>query len=201
MSRRRSAALVAAVMVGALALTAAVSSQAVGRQFTVNSGPTVTAYLSLEGIEGEATAAGHESWIEVVAFDWGVHNEIAPIGTQMINRGLRADFQDMVITKHIDKASPLLALTCADGGTIGEAELVFYTDGSDDQPTGIVRLAGLQIRSVASESGSSASGPTEVVSLTFARVEWINYQYDDRGRSSETRAGWDVAGNSSTGEE
>lgn len=196
MSRRRSAAFLAAVTVGALAVTAAVSSQTVGRQFTVTSGPTVKAYLSLEGIEGEATAAGHENWIEVVAFDWGVYMEIAPIGTQMINRGLRADFQDLVITKPIDKASPLLAVTCADGGSIGEAELVFYSDGSDDQPTGIVRLAGLQIRSVASESGSSSSGPTEVVSLTFARVEWIKYQYDDRGLPTETRAGWDVAANS-----
>ena len=195
MSRRRSAALLAAVMVGALVVTAAVSPQTVGRQFTVTSGPTVKAYLSLEGIEGEATAAGHENWIEVVAFNWGVHNEIAPLGTQMISRGGRADFQDLVITKHIDKASPLLAVTCAAGGSIGEAELVFYSDGSDDQPTGIVRLAGLQIRSVASESGSSSSGPTEVLSLTFAGVEWINYQYGDRGRS-ETRAGWDVAGNS-----
>jgi type VI secretion system secreted protein Hcp len=166
----------------------------VGRQFTT-SGPSVKAYLSLEGIEGEATAAGHENWIEVVAFGWGVHNEIAPVGTQMIARDGRVEFQDLVITKHIDKASPLLAVTCADGGSIGEAELVFYSGGSDDQPTGIVRLSGLQVRSVASTSGSS-SGPTEVLSLTFSRVEWVYYEYDDRGRSGETRAGWDVASNS-----
>ena len=196
MSRRRSAAVVVTTLVGALAFAAEASPQAMGRQLTVTRGPTVTAYLNLDGIEGEATVAGHEDWIEVVGFGWGVQKEIAPVGTQMVGRAGRADFHDLVITKHLDGASPLLALACAEGGTIGEAELVFYADGSADQPTGSVHLEGLQVRSVVSESGSPNSGPTEVVSLTYARIEWIMYQYDARGGAGEIRAGWDVAGNS-----
>jgi type VI secretion system secreted protein Hcp len=192
MSKRRSATILAAVTAGVLAVSAAVAYQVTDRQLVLPGTATVRAYLRLEGIEGEATARGHENWIEVLDFDWGVFNDIPTAGTQIV-AGSRVDFQDLVVRKRIDKASPSLAVLCAAGGAIGEGELVFYV-GSNENPTGIVSLTQLRVRSVASASGSS-SGSSEVLSLTFSTVEWTYYWYDDRGRSGETRAGWDVREN------
>ncbi|UCC73713.1 MAG: type VI secretion system tube protein Hcp [Gemmatimonadota bacterium] len=195
MSRRRSVAFLTTTLIGVLAVTAAISTQVADRQLVLSTGPTVRAYLILEGIAGEATTSGHENWIEVLSFSWGFSNPGPPPGTPMV-AGSRANFQDLVITKPIDKSSPLLALACADGSAIRDGELAFYASGSAEEPTGIVRLANVRVSSVTSESGSSGSGLTETIGLTFGRVEWIVYEYGERGRTGETRTGWDVGANS-----
>jgi type VI secretion system secreted protein Hcp len=108
--------------------------------------------------------------------------------------GNRPQFQDLVISKPLDRASPILALAAAEGRMIQEAELVFYAQASDDEPTGTIRLSRVRVRSVESGTGSSA-GLTETVSLAFSRVQWTYYHTDERGGRADIVAGWDVAEN------
>ena len=194
MSSKRSATLLAAVAIGVLAVTAAVSSRATARQRVLQTGPTVKAYLTLAEIEGGVTERDHANSIEVLDFHWGVVNAVARAGAQMV-AGNRPEFQDLVITKALDKASPILALAAAEGRTIAEAELVFYAQASDEEPTGTVRLTRVRIRSVESGTSSSAPGLTETVSLAFTRVEWTYNATDERGGTARIVAGWDVAEN------
>jgi type VI secretion system secreted protein Hcp len=193
MSSKRSATLLAAVMIGVLAVTAAVSSRVTDTQRVLQTGPTVKAYLTMAEIEGGVTERDHANSIEVLDFNWGVLNAVPRAGAQMV-AGNRPEFQDLVITKPLDKASPILALAAAEGRTIQEAELVFYAQASDDEPTGTVRLTRVRIRSVESGTGSSA-GLMETVSLAFSRVEWTYNATDERGGTARIVAGWDVAEN------
>jgi type VI secretion system secreted protein Hcp len=180
-------------MIGVLAVTAAVSSRVADGQRVIQMGPTVKAYLTLAEIEGGVTERDHASSIEVLDFSWGVANAVPLAGAQVL-AGVRPEFQDLVITKPLDKSSPILAQAAAEGRMIQEAELVFYAQASDDQPTGTIRLTRVRIRSVESGTGSAA-GLTEIVGLAFSRVEWTYYHTDERGGRAEIVAGWDVAEN------
>jgi type VI secretion system secreted protein Hcp len=193
MSSKKSAALLAAVVIGVLAVTAAVSSRVADRQRVLEMGPTVKAYLTLAEIEGGVTERDHANSIEVLDFNWGVLNAVPRAGAQMV-AGNRPEFQDLVITKPLDKATPILALAAAEGRMIQEAELVFYAQASDDEPTGTIRLTRVRIRSVESGTGSAA-GLTETVGLAFSRVEWTYNHTDERGGTTRIVTGWDVAEN------
>jgi type VI secretion system secreted protein Hcp len=194
MSSKRPATLLAVVVIGVLAATAAVSSRAADQQLVVQTGPTVKAYLTLAGIEGGVTEREHANSIQVLDFNWGIFNAVPRPGAQIV-AGVRPEFQDLVISKPLDKSSPILALAAAEGRTIEEAELVFYARASDEEPTGIVRLTRVRIRSVESGTSSSAPGLTETLSLAFSRVEWTYYHTDERGGRASIVAGWDVAEN------
>ncbi len=190
---KRSATLLAGVVIGVLAVSAAVSSRSAEQQLVLQRGSTVKAYLTLAEIEGEVTERAHANSIEVLDFNWGVANAVPLAGTQIL-AGARPEFQDLVITKPLDKSSPILALAAAEGRMIQEAELVFYAQASDDQPTGTIRLARVRVRFVESGTGSAA-GLTETVSLAFSRVQWTYYHTDERGGRADIVAGWDVAEN------
>ncbi|MGD2216507.1 MAG: type VI secretion system tube protein Hcp [Gemmatimonadales bacterium] len=193
MSSKRPATLLAVIVMGVLAVTAAVHSPAGDQQLMVQTGPTVKAYLTLAEIEGAVTERAHANSIEVLDFNWGIFNAVPRPGAQIV-AGVRPEFQDLVITKPLDKSSPILALAAAEGRTVQEAELVFYARASDEEPTGSVRLTRVRIRSVESGTGSSA-GLTETVSLAFSRVQWTYFHTDERGGRASIVAGWDVAEN------
>jgi len=189
--------LAAALIVGALTLTAATS---VNRTSSGDTSPaaspaaTANAFLRIEGIEGGATRAGHENWIEVVSFNYGVASTAGAVTAGGARTAGRAQFQDVTVTKPIDKSSPLLAVACAEGRHYPEAELVFYAPGSTS-PIGSVRLSDVMMTSAM--TGSESSGPVmEEVRLSFGRIVWNYNDIDPRGRSRGTvSAGWDLLAN------
>ena len=86
------------------------------------------AFIKIEGIPGESTDDAHADWIEVLSYSCGVSQPAS--GSASSGGGAsaeRADFQDFSIVKALDKASPKLALACADGTHIGEQK---RADGS-----------------------------------------------------------------------
>lgn len=195
--RRPVTLLAAALVVGALTLTAATS---VDRTDSGDTSPVASpaaaanAFLRIEGIEGGATRAGHEGWIDVLNFNWGLSTSAGAVTAGGARTTGRAQFQDVAVTKPIDKSSPLLAVACAEGRHYPEAELVFYAVGSTS-PVGSVRLTDVMITTAM--TGSEASGAVmEEVRLGFARIVWNYNDIDPRGRSRGTvSAGWDLLAN------
>jgi type VI secretion system secreted protein Hcp len=187
--------IVLAVVVGALALTAAVTPRGTDDRAEPDApaGAAVTGYLRIEGFQGGVTATGYEGWMEVAGFEFGVTNSgAATVGARTAGR---ADFGPLTVAKPIDKATPLLAQACASGRHYPEAELVFFI-GSSTTPSGSIKLSDVVIS--ASHSGSSEAGPArETLSLYFGKVEWSYLDIDPRtGRPrGEVKAGWDVAAN------
>jgi len=69
-------------------------------------------YLKIGDIKGSSTAQGHENWIEIYAFSWGV-----------VNSGGRPSFSDLSWSQAIDSSAVALFMGVASGNTISHATL------------------------------------------------------------------------------
>lgn len=69
------------------------------------------AYLKFDGVDGESTDKDHKQWIEVMSVSQGITSRDAASGLPTGKR----QHKPITITKPIDKSSPLLAKSLADG--------------------------------------------------------------------------------------
>jgi len=189
------AGLALSVLAGTLVLTAAVGPRAVdlGDAPEAPAAAAVVGYLRIDGVQGGATARGYEGWIEVTGLEWGLSN---PSATEIAGRTMgQADFNPVIITKPLDKATPLLAQACAAARHYREVQLVFFTPGATT-PSGSVNLNDVTIIETV-VSGGQAAALDETLALGFSRIEWTFLDIDPAtGRPrGEVKAGWDVAAN------
>ncbi|MFD1951487.1 Hcp family type VI secretion system effector [Sphingomonas arantia] len=82
----------------------------------------VEMFLKLAGCDGESEATGYEGQIELLGWNWGVTNMASSVMGTGTGAG-KASFQDLSITKYVDKATATLLLNCAGGGHFTTAVL------------------------------------------------------------------------------
>ena len=74
------------------------------------------AFLKLTVFDGESTDDKHKDWIEVLSYGLGIQQPTSATASSSGGATAeRANFQDFTIVKALDKASPKLALACANG--------------------------------------------------------------------------------------
>ncbi len=71
---------------------------------------SVTAFLKLEGVDGESTDANHTGWIDILSFDWGLNRTTTRGGAFGY-----PNIRDFCFKSIVSKASPKLFLACANG--------------------------------------------------------------------------------------
>lgn len=151
-------------------------------------------YLKIEGVEGESTAKGHEKWIEVDSFQWGVSRTIS-IGTGGPLVSLPS-FSEIVFTKPTDKTTPFFFLEAVQGKAKGG--VIDFTEAS---PTGGPERTYFQITlsDVLVSGFSQSSGgdrPVESISLNFGKISMTNTVYNPDGtKGGSTGVGYDVGQN------
>ncbi len=129
-------------------------------------------YLKLDGIDGEATAKGHEKWIEVLSFSWGVSNQGSLASGGGGGAG-KASFQDLHFVQNTQASSPLLLKACATGQHIKEAGLTFIKgDSSRSFEYLTIKLEDVLVSSYQAGGAEGANGdvPSEEVSLNFSQI-------------------------------
>ena len=73
-------------------------------------------YMKYGAIEGDATAAGHEGWIELNSFQWGVGRGISsPTGKSANRESTAPSIAEVSVSKVSDFASPLLLIEALKG--------------------------------------------------------------------------------------
>ncbi len=158
------------------------------------------AFLKIDGVPGESTDDKHKDWIEVLSFSWGVSQRAS--GSASTGGGAtaeRADFQDFSIVKALDKASPKIALACADGTHIKEVIIELCRAGGDKVKYMEYKMSNAIISSV--RPGGSAQGgetlPLEEVSFNYGKIEWTYTQQKraDGSGGGQVAAGWDLEAN------
>lgn len=138
-------------------------------------------FLSLSGIPGESQAIRHEGWIIVNSFTEGVDRSPTNSGPT---------FSTLNIAKQIDKASPLLALACANGKHIKTGVLDVVR--SDISQVRFLRLKLADVTVTAFQQSGGGQLPEEWVSLDFATVEWTYTTIDAAGRPlADISCSWD----------
>jgi type VI secretion system secreted protein Hcp len=157
------------------------------------------AFLKIDGISGESTDAKHTDQIEVLSYGQGI--EQPQSGTASSHGSLsaeRANFHPFVVVKGLDKASPKLALGCADGTHYTTATLEICRAGGDKQPYMEYKMTDVMVSSI--ESGGNSQGeqiPTERITLSYGKIEWKYTMTKVAGGqgSGNVAAGWDLKTN------
>jgi type VI secretion system secreted protein Hcp len=157
----------------------------------------VDMFLELEGVKGETLDKVYKgkNAIDVLSWTWGVSNT----GTFHHGSGGgagKANFQDIAITKFVDKGTADLMMFCANGKHIPKGTLTCRKAG--DNPLEYLKITMQQILVSSYATGSSAGDErtTETVSLNFAKVK-VEYfmQNATGGKETGGEMAWDIAGN------
>jgi type VI secretion system secreted protein Hcp len=149
------------------------------------------AFVKIEDIEGESTDNKHQGWIEVLSYSTGVNQKASSTASSAGGAGAqRADFAPFTFVKLLDKASPGLALACADGTHVGTITVEVCRAGTEKIKFMEYKLTDCIISGVTT-SGTGGELPGERVSIAFGKIQWA---YTRQKRQSGSAAGNVAAG-------
>jgi type VI secretion system secreted protein Hcp len=151
-------------------------------------------FLKIDGIAGESQDPRHQGEIELESFSWSETFLKSPAaGTRGVGK---VHFQDMNITKLVDKASPLLMLAAASGQHFPSAVLTAQRPGTDPLEYLTITLSDLMVGSYQMEAAAGQPVPADQVSLSFSRIEVVYHpQRPDGTLGAPVSAGWDITAN------
>ncbi|MCC5810506.1 MAG: type VI secretion system tube protein Hcp [Ectothiorhodospiraceae bacterium] len=141
----------------------------------------VDMFLKLDGIEGESSDHAHEGEIDVLSWSWGASNA----GTMHVARGGgggKANFQDITITKHVDKASPALWQAVSKGAHLASGKLTVRKAGGDEPVEYLVlELEKILISSTSTGGSGEEDRLTEKVTLNFEQFKMVYTPQENDG--------------------
>jgi type VI secretion system secreted protein Hcp len=156
----------------------------------------VDMFLNIEGeIAGESQDKTHKDEIDVLAWSWGMSQS----GSFHMGSGGgagKANFQDISVTKWIDKSSPILMQYCANGDHFSEAKLTVRKAGKDPLEYLTILMKKVLITSVSTGGSGGEDKLTENVTLNFAQVKVVyKEQKEDGSEGAAPEFPWDIAAN------
>jgi len=155
----------------------------------------VDMFLKLEGIDGESVDKSHGKEIDLLAWSWGMSQS----GTFHAGAGGgagKANFQDISVTKWVDKASATLMAKIATGEHIPKARLTVRKAGKTPLEYVIIEMEKVMITSYSTGGSGGEDRLTENITLNFAKVK-VKYvpQKEDGSGDAEVEFGFDIAAN------
>jgi type VI secretion system secreted protein Hcp len=164
-------------------------------------------FLNVDGVPGESTDSKHQGWIEILSFS---HGATQPSSATASSAGggttERVTFDDLTVTKHIDKASAKLHELCASGKHIATVTMQLCRAGGDKLQYMEVKMEQVIISSVKA-AGTATNGspapntpdnlPSESISFNFGKVKWTYTQQKrpDGSGGGNVTGGWDLTTN------
>ena len=156
----------------------------------------VDMFLNIEGeIEGEAQDAKHKNEIDILAWSWGMSQS----GSFHMGGGGgsgKANFQDLSVTKWVDKASAILQVYCANGDHFPSAVLTVRKAGKKPLEYIKITMTDLLVTSVSTGGSGGEDRLTENVTFNFRAVkyEYVPQKQDGSGDAAKTFE-WNIAEN------
>ena len=150
------------------------------------------------GIDGESTDDAHADWIEVSSYNHGVSQPVSDASFTGGMTGGRADFQDISISKVLDKASPLLNIACCKGTHIPEItfEICLATGDKHVFMRYVFTDSVITSISAGAASGGMESRPSETVTIAYSKIKWEYTPIDATGApGSPDDKTWNLATN------
>jgi type VI secretion system secreted protein Hcp len=135
--------------------------------------------------------------IDVLAWSWGASNSGSFHAGGGGGAG-KANFQDISITKYLDKASPALLIALAKGSHIPVAKLLVRKAGDGQQKYLELTMTKVLVTSVSTGGSGGEDRLTENVSLNFAEVKFEYFLQNEKGVTASGGVfNWDIAANAS----
>ena len=128
-------------------------------------------YMKYDTIQGDATAEGHEKWIELNSFNWGVGRGISsPTGGSADRESSAPSVSEITCTKAQDVASTKLLSQALQGeGVVVEIDFC-KTDKGKLETYLKYTLTNCMVSGLSNSSGGDR--PQETLSLNFTKVEY-----------------------------
>lgn len=157
----------------------------------------VDTFLELADIKGESLDKTYKSKnaMDVLSFAWGVANT----GTFHHGSGGgagKATFQDLTVTKYIDKGTADLMLVCANGKHIAKGVLTCRKAGENPLEFLKITMEKIVVSSYSTGGSMGDERSTETITLNFAKVK-VEYfmQGEKGGKEPGGQMSWDIAAN------
>lgn len=141
-------------------------------------------FIRFEGVDGEVQSGSYRGWCNALSFSQGQSLSDSRIGTTR-QRG-NVVFEDIVVVKELDKASPKLAEAVCKGKVFPKVEIHLTRSYTN---TGLVTYYTYELNNVLivgyriGGSGYSEHIPTEEISLSFEEIKVTYTEIDEGGGS------------------
>jgi type VI secretion system secreted protein Hcp len=156
----------------------------------------VDMFLKLDGIEGESQDNAHPKSIDVLAWSWGLSQSGSFHAGGGGGSG-KANFQDISITKYVDKSSMTLMSKIATGQHIAKAKLIVRkAGGTAPIEYVVIEMEKVMITSLSTGGSGGEDKLTENITLNFA-IANTSYlpQKEDGGADAAVEFKWDISKN------
>ena len=155
----------------------------------------VDMFIKIGSIKGESEDDKHKGEIDVLAWSWGASNSASSHMGGGAGSG-KANFQDISITKHIDKSSTVLHQRVRTLKHFPDATLTVRKAGEKPLEYLILKLEDVAVSSVSTGGSGGEDRLTENVTLNFAKFNLI-YTAQEKGGAGapEVKFGYDIKAN------
>jgi len=142
-------------------------------------------YIKYGDIKGDVTAEGHENWIEVNSFQWGVGRGISsPTGASADRESSAPSISEITVTKAQDVATTNILDAALQGEGV-EVKIDFCkTDKGKLETYMTYTLTNTLISGYSISSGGDR--PSESLSLNFTKVEYKLMKMDAANKGADS---------------
>lgn len=163
---------------------------------------TMSAYMKIDGIDGNVTASGLEKTIELTSAHFNVkRNMNTKPGAVADREGTKPSVSEFTVTKQVDSASPYLFKDAAVGTTIPTVEVKFVNTGKTlaEYHTVILKnvlVSGYELqhdeRGPSTEESANRK-PSEKVTFNYSHIEVKSTPYSkDHKAGSPVSTGYNL---------
>ena len=137
-------------------------------------------FMKMTDIKGDVTEKNHRGWIELTSVDFGVGRPLKQrVGRMSDRESSLPSFQDLSITKAIDKSSLDLFDSACTGLVINEANIEFCHTSDPLSTYARYRLSDVVI-SEYKESTLGETKPVERIKLNYTKIEKTHIPHDNQ---------------------
>lgn len=155
-------------------------------------------FIKIGDIKGEAQDAkynGSDGWMDVLAWSWGASNS----GSTHVGSGSgagKANFQDISFTKYVDKATPDIMKSVANGKHHATAHLVVRRAGEKPLDYLVIDIEDAMLTSLSTGGSGGEDRLTENCSLNFDffKLKYVE-QMKDGSAGDQPEMSWSIASN------
>jgi type VI secretion system secreted protein Hcp len=147
-------------------------------------------YMKYAAIKGDVTSKGHENWIAIQSFQWGIGRGISSAQGSSENRTASGcSVSEITLAKSLDPSSTDL---CQDmfKGILNNAVQIDFVETKDNNVFYSVALTNTGLSGYSVSSGGER--PSESVSLNFTKIAITNTKKDATGANTPVTITYDL---------
>jgi type VI secretion system secreted protein Hcp len=154
----------------------------------------IDSFLKLGTLKGESVVKGFEDQIQILSWGWGM-TQTGTTHTASGGGAGKVDVSDLQVSKHVDAASPMLALACCKGTHYDSATLTMRKAGGTALDYVTITLTDLIVTSYSVSEGGGGDLLTDTFTLNFSKFKYSFQPQDNKGakKGGAIDATYDIA--------